>query len=89
MPKAPILSRETYYDTLNNGTLHLLDWNVVNTSLGAMVEPRQVSLAELGTGDQAQIDLTDVGPTRLSPMVEDTFFGKHLGGGQQLPRDYN
>jgi len=89
MPKAPILDREMFYDTLRNtGTLRLLDWQLVNTEVGAMLEPRPLSFAEIGA-DQAQIDLTDMSVNRISPSDEDTFFSVYLGGGQQLPRDYS
>lgn len=40
MPKAPITSRTLLWERLSDSTIHVLDWCVVTTSLGTMVEPR-------------------------------------------------
>lgn len=86
MPRLPILSRETFYDTNPDGSLRLLDWNLVNTSLGAMVEPRQVGGPD--GGRIRPIDLIDAGITRLVPLQEDVFF-RHFGvHGRQLPVNF-
>lgn len=38
--KAPILSRTALYERLRDGSLRHLEFNVVETSLGTMLEPR-------------------------------------------------
>ncbi len=43
--KAPILSRTLCLARLRDGTLRLLDFQLVTTSLGGMIEPRPVSRA--------------------------------------------
>jgi hypothetical protein len=40
MPKTPILSRTLITMQTSDGTFRICDWNLVSTSLGAMVEPR-------------------------------------------------
>lgn len=83
MPRTPILNREGYYKTLTDGTIVDLDWNVVNTSLGAMLEPRQVT-AGLGM-DGAAIDAVDAGYSRRLEYDEDLLVAQFNTGGRQLP----
>ena len=45
MPRTPILDREVFLEQLPDGTLRELDFAVVNTTLGAGVEPRPVERA--------------------------------------------
>lgn len=40
MPKTPILTRTLLMKRLRDGSFRLLDQNLVNTTLGAMLEPR-------------------------------------------------
>lgn len=90
MPKSPVLDRTIFYDTLNDGTLRLLEWNLVNTTLGQMIEPRNLSSVGIGASRVVQIDEKDlVNFNRILPFDEDQFFATFLTGGQQLPRDYN
>lgn len=42
MPKAPITARTLYWERLSDGTLHPIDWSLVTTSLGVMVEPKSL-----------------------------------------------
>lgn len=42
MPRAPIQTREIYAERLPDGSLRPLEFALVGTSLGAMVEPRPV-----------------------------------------------
>ena len=39
MPKAPILSSTRFFETLQNGLSRDLDWQMVQTTLGVMLEP--------------------------------------------------
>lgn len=87
MPKAPILSRECFFDRLSDGTYRDLDWNLVNTSLGAMVEPRAIRLID--PGKVAQLDWRDVSFTSRREMDEDQFFSVMGTAGQQVPADFN
>lgn len=86
MPRAPILDRELFYDTLRDGSIRLLDWCLVNTSLGAMVEPRQLGL---GRDRSTNIDAKDASFSRLTPLDEDKFVSLFNTGGQQVPIDYS
>lgn len=87
MPKLPILNREIFFEKLNDGSMRLLDWAVVNTPLGAMVEPRQ--LASIGNGKVVQVDVVDTSFTKMSEMDEDAFYSLTGTGGRQVPVDFN
>lgn len=87
MPKAPILSRECYYDVRRDGSFVDLDWNLVNTSLGAMVEPAMQSVV---LSPVVQLDLDDmVSFNRRVQMDETVMFGTLGTAGIQVPSDYN
>lgn len=86
MPRAPILSREGYYKKLSDGTMVPLDWNVVGTSLGAMIEQRQVCVT---TSPLAAIDAKDAGFTRMLEMDENVLQFQSGTGGQALPTDFS
>ena len=87
MPKAPILNRELFYTRLRDGSYRDLDWQLVNTSLGAMVEPRQI----VGIDRQkvVQRDVYDSSFTRRTEFNEDQFFSLMGTAGQQVPVDFN
>lgn len=66
-------------------SLRLLDWALVNTELGAMIEPRALNrVNELGNKilDQKR---TDLDFSKFSILDEGVFFSLTLCGGQQLP----
>lgn len=86
MPKTPILSRDLLYDTLRDGSIRLLDWCLVNTSLGGMVEPRQLNF---NGGSVGTIDALDASYTRLTPMKDDQLNALLGTSGRQLPVDFN
>lgn len=86
MPKAPILSRECYYDVRRDGSIIDLDWNLVNTSLGAMVEPAMQSAI---MSPVVQLDLDDISFTRRVQMDETVMFATLGTAGIQIPADYN
>lgn len=66
MPKAPVLSRTLLWQTLSDGTVHLVDWCLVSTSLGLMVEPRLVD-RPTGSGIQDE-DWTDSSYSGISML---------------------
>lgn len=84
MPRAPILSRDCFYQKLRDGTYRDLDWNLVNTSLGAMVEARSIGGY---TGEQV-LDLRDLSFNDRREFDENKFFRYHGTGGNQLPVDF-
>lgn len=86
MPRLPILSREAFYTTNPDGSIRLLDFCLVNTSLGAMIEPYPV----LGVnGDKiAPIDAKDAGFSRLVPTNADQFYSQTGFSGEQVLRDF-
>jgi hypothetical protein len=86
MPKDPVLSREIFYDTLRDGTLLFLDWALVNTGLGAMLEARSIATVD---GIVTQWDPYDAGPTKISPLSEDQLFNLLNSGGRLWPRTFN
>jgi|LAHU01.1.fsa_nt_gb hypothetical protein len=87
MPRSPIINREIFYDTNKDGSIRFLDFALVNTELGAMVE----MLSKVtGLGDSiAAVDLIDAGATRVSPMDEDQFYSRMGTYGHQFPPDYS
>ena len=90
MPKAPILSRTLYYDTLPDGSKHLLDFCTVETtepSLGLMIEPRCVMEVSLN-GKVNQVDAVDASFTDIKPMDEDEFYKLFVFGGRQVLKDF-
>lgn len=57
MPRTPITDREIFMEKLPDGTMRRMDFNLVNTSLGAMVEPRNVLRTDGGdTADDNRDD---------------------------------
>lgn len=87
MPRKPIDSRECFYDTVQDGTFRDLDWNVVGTELGVMVEPRSISAVPIGTSI-VQVDVIDTTFNRRSPMDEDAFIRLHGTGGRLIPVNF-
>jgi hypothetical protein len=87
MPKAPILSREVFYDRLPDGTYRDLDWALVNTSVGACVEPR--SYAGSQRDSSVVQDIFDASFNKRTEMDEDQMFTLLGTAGPQMPVDYN
>ena len=85
MPRAPILNREGYYKTLRDGTQVPLDWNLVNTPLGAMLEQRQFGPC---TSPLLDVDAVDAGFTREVEYDENVLQFQFSTGGSRLPTDY-
>ena len=82
MPSVPITSRTLLYERLSDGSLHQHDWNLVQTSLGAMIEPR--TLWRPG-GDQQDEDLLESAYTTLQAMTVDTLLSDYGFAGSQWP----
>jgi hypothetical protein len=88
MPKTPILNREAFYETLGDGTIRFLDFCLVDTSLGTMVEPRATSLISMGQSIAA-VSVYDGSISKLSPMQSDEFYKLTGFSGRQMPINSN
>jgi hypothetical protein len=89
MPKSPILSREVFFDKLSDGTLRLLDWSIVNTSLGIMVESRNHMICGSGMNPVTNVDMVDASWNKISQVDEGMFFDLFNTSGYQYPKDMN
>lgn len=78
MPKLPITTRTILFQRLASGSLIRLPWNLVNTSLGAMVEPVSVAwldpdqkagLTDVDLEDQAFTEQAFVDPASMYQLV--------------------
>ena len=86
--QASILSRTVYYDTMPDKSMYFLDWALVNTSIGAMLEPRQPWLGGNPVGTSAR-NLTFDSFDQLEPMSRHDFKRLHrTGGGPNIPTVY-
>ena len=82
----PILSRTLLYRRLpRGGGYELLDWCIVNTTLGAMVEPRTIMR---NGGDIKNTDVFDAAFTDIQ-LVDDAALASLGFAGTQWPRVYN
>lgn len=86
MPRVPILHRTVFYSRLRDGTFRLLDWNLVNTTLGAMMEPRLLRYTE--DGKVTNLDVYDINFNRITEYNEDKMYAETGTAGFQLPRDF-
>lgn len=68
MAKRPVLSREIFYERLPRGGFRMLDFALVNTTLGAMIEPRPVLF---NGGKTTNADVDDYGFDRISELDKD------------------
>lgn len=87
MPKAPILKRRLFFEKVRGGSMRLLDWAVVETSLGTMVEPRTLAPID-ATGSVRQVDVLETTFDTLTEMREDKFYEQNGTSGQQVPLDW-
>lgn len=92
MPKKPILSRTLLYDTLQSRgadrrtlTFFYLDWTLVQTSLGAMLEARPI----IRTGFAANEDPYDTDYNDRRPVTRAQLYPTFNSGGDLMPRDWN
>lgn len=88
-----ITSRTVFYDN-RNGQIRFHDWNLVNTTLGTMQEPRQ--LIEIRGNRSGQLNLSDQ-CAKITDMVPADLRGieillsdkkKKTIGGNQVPTSY-
>lgn len=83
MALPPILSRERLY-TKRGESIKLLDWCVVNTELGAMMEPVSFTHVDM-TGKLVDYDLLDNQIDRLTFVNEDEMATKLFTAGNLVP----
>lgn len=74
MPHSPILSREAFYTRTREGKYRDLDFNIVTTSIGTMVEPRFGRYVDGGVwnGDVEEYSFdrrTEADPTTLPGLL--------------------
>ena len=89
MARTPINARRGFFYKPNRNTnvRVALQWNVVDTDLGPMVEPRQFGLAV--DGKITQIDLLDAAADSEGEMEAATFYSQYGTDGQQLMYDFS
>lgn len=89
MARAPITNRIAYSYKINRYLDERLpfDWNVVETELGTMVEPRQ--LVRFIDGSVPQVDLVDSAFDSQAFMSPEEFQSTYNHGGPQLMVDFN
>ena len=90
MPRTPILSRVGFFDYVNRNSKvrRNLEWNLVETELGAMTEPRQHMLYS-GLQPIADIDIVDAGFNDQTYMSRDVFYTSMGTDGPQMFFDWN
>ena len=72
MPRLPILSREAFYTPLpNGGGFRMLDFHLVNTSLGAMIETAPLAKVD---GKIPAVDVYDAAFTKISEFNGDQVY---------------
>ena len=87
MPRAPITNRQRYFEKLRDGSYRDLEFNLVNTELGAMIEP--VSICRVQEGNVQNVDAVDAsfdGRTEIRRAEILNMFGT---SGLQSPTDYS
>ena len=89
MARTPVLQRRTFFNYVNRYSTVRQDfpWNVVDTELGPMVEPRMLPL--IIDGKIVQIDAVDAAIDSESFLDPTTFYSTYGTDGQQLLYDYN
>lgn len=86
--KAPILARDRMYGRMRRtGDLYPLDWNIVNTELGAMMEPRQILGAD--ANKIVNLDIEDNSFNRITEVNEDEMVNLFNHSGRQIPVDFS
>lgn len=81
--KTPLTSRRTFYARNLDGSFRTLPWNLVNTSLGAMLEPEPMAIVDPYNGGYPSIDNIDQAFTATQEIDEAAaltmFGGCHWG----------
>ena len=90
MAKTPVQARRGFYykPNRNLNTLVPFDWNVVDTELGTMVEPRNFAGLD-PTSKVVQIDIIDAAYDSVTVTNQDTFYAENGVGGQLIVGDFN
>lgn len=88
MPKAPILARESFFYRLRDGTFRWLDWNIVNTSIGAMIEARPVGMFGEHSSS-ANVDPYESSFNTVRELSPEEFTRLTGHGGSQVLLDYH
>jgi hypothetical protein len=84
MPSAPITGRTLLWEFLPDGTtIHQLDWNLVETSLGTMVEPRIMNRGIFD--DIKNEDLSENGYTAILKLSSKDLYTTYNFIGTQWP----
>ena len=84
MPKLPILRRTRFFERLSDGTFRDLDWQLVDTTLGSMLEPRTLIM---DTAALQALDVYDSGVTERVLNPGGALFT--LTSGEQWPKSLN
>jgi hypothetical protein len=80
--KAPVLSREVFYTKQRDGSFRLLDFCLVNTSIGGLVESRPIAL--FGVNKLVDNDVYDLENfNSIREMDENQFYALTGTGGLQ------
>ena len=80
MPKDPITYREIFFTRLKDGSYRFLDVCLVNTALGAMLEPWTPARAGAAT-PVTQIDIVDASFNKMTELSEEEAANAFVGGG--------
>lgn len=88
MPRLPVLNREVFFTKhRRENTYRMLDFALVNTSIGALVESRPLAL--YGVSKITDTDPFDlVAFDKISEMSEDEFYKLHGTGGLQVTLNF-
>ena len=89
MARTPINARRGFFYRPNRNVNVRVDlqWNVVDTDLGIMVEPRQYPLAQ--DGKITQIDLLDSAVDSCTELDPGTFYSQYNTDGNQYMYDFS
>ena len=90
MPKTPITSRRSFFETIRADTVNkskrMLDWNMVDTALGPMAEPRAVLNGAMGP--VTNVDAVDAAFDSITEMQAEAFQQATGSGGELIPSDF-
>lgn len=92
MPRNPILYRESFYEIKRSSDgdeeMWDLDWNLVNTLKGAMIEPRLINPLGFGSKTGVIRAMDEQAVNKRSPITFEEFARTFFTWGRQLPVDY-
>ena len=86
--KSPILSRTRLYGRMRRtGQRYPIDWDLVNTELGGMLEPHNVLGPNVGAVQI--VDIEDISFNDILEINEDQMQDMFGTGGRQIPFAFN